>query len=151
MQGRESIEASPGELDAQGPCRTRELDTSRLEVLQCDDALGGIGLREAEIARRGRQLVQWCDLIEEADFAAVEAHTAQVLAMRTEPALDAHLVGQPVATGVRAVGQPEADLGGGSVDDLHRLDLMITTPGYRVRSPALSNAAVTPSAVSGRG
>ncbi len=43
--------------------------------------------------------------------------------MRTEPALDAHLVGQPFATGVRAVGQPQADLGGGSVDDLHRLNL----------------------------
>ena len=124
MQGRESVKASPGELDAQRPRRARERDTSRLEVLQCDDALDGIGLREAEIACRAGQLVQWRDLVEEADFAAVEAHTAEILAMRTEPALDAHLVGQPVATAVRAVGQPEADLGGGSVDDLHRLDLV---------------------------
>ena len=123
VQGREGVKARGGELDAQRPRRTREHDTPRLEVLQCDDALDGIGLCEAEIARRARQLVQGCDLVEEADFAAVEAHAAEVLAIRTEPALDAHLIGQPIATGVRAVGQPEADLGGGSVDDLHRLDL----------------------------
>jgi hypothetical protein len=44
--------------------------------------------------------------------------------MRTEPALDTHLVGQPIATGLQAVGQPQTDLGGGSLDDLHRLDVV---------------------------
>jgi hypothetical protein len=73
------------------------------------------------------------------------------VAIRTEPALDAHLVGQPIATGVRAVGQPEADLGGGSVDDLHRLELVDHNARVARERPALNHAAVTPYAVSGRG
>jgi hypothetical protein len=52
VQGRESLETGAGELDAQRPRRTRERDTSRLKILHCDDALDGIGLREAEIACR---------------------------------------------------------------------------------------------------
>jgi hypothetical protein len=52
---------------------------------------------------------------------------------------------------VRAVGQPEADLGGGSVDDLHRLELVDHNARVARERPALNHAAVTPSAVSGRG